>query len=194
MPTKSWKVIGPVTVKAYNGASYHYDNIIEAVKGLGEWNISKLKHGYLGYLSDWYSYRYNRDFYKTWTYAICSHDPAARGDSFILIDELGFTVPVWKVKEVWASVVKPEAKVYSTIWRGRKWNRQHLKCKRTFRLHHNWSVEDWEDLGEREAHRLSNRGKPSQETAPSQWDDCELRCPREKNWKAYRRTQYKKVN
>ena len=191
MPTKSWKVIGPITVKAHNGSSYRYDNIIEAVKGLGDWNISRLEYGRLGYWSEWYTRRYNSDFYKTWNYAIRFHDAAYRGDAFILIDELGFTVPVWKVKEVWASV-KPEAKVYSTIWRGSKWNRQKGKHKRTFRLHHNWSVEDWEDLGEREVHRLTNRGKPTQQNAPSQWDYCELRGGREKNWKAYRRTQYKK--
>lgn len=191
MPKKNWKLIGEILVKASNGSSYRYASLTEAVKHIGGWNIQRLEHGRLGYWSDWYYSCYNYDYAKTFTYAIRSHNGIAHGDAFVFIDELGFTIPVWKVKEVYASTKKAD-KVYSTLHRGRKWNRQHIKCKRTFRHHHNWSVEEWEDLSHSEAHRLANRGKPTQENAPSQWDDCELRGQRIRNWKAYRRTQYKK--
>ena len=199
MPNKTWKVIGPVTVKAANGASRSFDNLALAVKAVGEFNISRLVHGRLGYWSDWYVARYSwrqRDYHKSWSYAIHSRDGVAgAGDAFVFTDELGMTIPVWKVKETFEQVKDPP-KVWSTIRMGYKWNRQKGKNKRTFGYHRDWSVEDWEEdgLSDTQVSRLANRGRPTHETAPFMWDECHLRGQRIKNWKVYRRTQYKKVN
>lgn len=169
MIQKSWKMIGPVTLKTYDNAVRVFDTLENAVKAVGERNIEMLKYGHLQTWDDWI------------------YPP---GDRFVFIDELGFTIPVWKVKEVYSSTKKPQ-KAHPKILFGFKWKWRKIVCKHTRGYHRDWVVEDWEELDSRQFHRLKNHGKPTHETAPISWDECSRWGYRDRCWKSYRRTQYK---
>lgn len=192
---KNWKNIGPVFVKAYNGSSKEFNSLKEAVQYLGEYNITKMIHGRLAFWSSYIWYGLEKkskpESYKTFDYAKRAYDRFERGDPFVIYDELGFIIPVWRIHEEW-DANKVERKYYRS-WFGGRYSRH-----RSNQIKHRSLIRDWnildndEDLTDKMIYSLKNGKKPREIiNYVMTWDYLESRKTYEKNWKTQRKTQYK---
>ena len=96
---KTHKNLGAVTVRDVHGNNKTYVSLNDAVKHIGPYYIEKLRVGRLGYRHN-FDYCRKPSFLSGYFYRsswFC-------GDSHVFSDDLGLTIPVWKVKEAYSNL------------------------------------------------------------------------------------------
>lgn len=193
MTDKNWTLSGAVTVYACNGAVAKFDSIVDAVRYLKH-NVADLNDKQLGYL--WMTEYEKRDaawreYLNSMQYALYCSMPTwtSRYTKFVVCDELGLRIPAWKIKEVYNNLpnfVEKNRRIYGY----RRRNGRHYRSPKTMQeMRNSYRADmDEEELVEFGYEKdLSYRRK----TLPTMWDDLYTHGCRSKNWKRYRRTQYK---
>jgi len=189
MPSQDWSHIAAVTRVAVDGTVTHFNSLAEAVANT---DISRCTSGRLGYPEQ----TFDRKLFRWFDYF--------GGDPFIFRDELGFTIPPWKLQEADRQLPpKSHRGPRSRRWHYdpanfrqgavpgvRKRRRGGRSCTnvRTFtdRRENDFVDHYDEDCLE---YRIKARPCRGLWALPNSWDDRPRGRPR--CWKAQRRTQYK---
>ncbi len=195
--TKDWSRIGPVTVHNITGWVKPFTCLDDAVRAIGRGNIDRLKYGRLGLCADpFWGYRHNKQ--DDAPQRDCSWIAACKGDAYVVRDELGLIVPVWRIKQAAEDLLDPAG-----FWRRRY--QPHVfregpvpntRCHRGGYGYHRTiattverraNIALMDDLEAREL-GLTVRGR--RRNIPTSWDD-QAPTRYSHGWKRHRRTQYK---
>jgi len=200
--TKNWRRIGSVKIVSQHATDSYwpkadglYDSLAKAVERYawrhGEDSIYRLKYGWLTY-HKWESYEppHYRELF------------CVKGDDAVFIDECGLIIPPWRVIQEYNNLPKSKKRSYRRHWRGgryvfrrgpvegiRKWRGgTWLRGPRT--LQENREANFFFEHDE-EARDYKIKGRAHRSKLPTLWDD---RCRSNygvKNWKQYRKHQWK---
>ena len=175
------------TIRTANGHVWTADSLVAAVLKAGyHYNIDKIGYGYLRYYS------------KEWNYTF------GGGDDFVIYDELGLKVKPWKVKETYYNLPHEVREPNYYYWR---WRKTHAKPEhyRKYPVPHT-GVSHWrrgdrrirtlqqmraEEALDLDEDAIEYNVKPRQKFIPNDRDDHIVYVPRTKNWKKFRRNQWK---
>lgn len=191
---KNWSDIGQVTVREYHGGARTYASLSDAVRAVGHEYIAALRGDHIAYPPTPENV-FRRPF---------------GGDTHCFYDQYSLRIPVWKVKEAWNNL--------PVVWESsHRWNRRrYYFTPETFRKgpipgtgrarwkfssyyrypktlqEHRWAEAlraDREELLEYSSIPLKARDRDNY--LPTAWDDVPRSEHAKKNWKAYRKHQYK---
>jgi hypothetical protein len=186
---KDWRNLGAVTVCDYNNRRYQFNSLAEAARYFERY-IPDLKKGHLGY-EQFETRPYRRVFIG--------------GDSHVFYDELGLTIPVWKVQEACRNLPYEARRSrwsrfpdYDHAKHYRNGSVPGVRCRRWHRgtgsprLHTQSEIRENdfannydEDCAE---FQIKTRGRRSK--LPHQWDD-PMRSRRGDGWKQHRHNQWR---
>lgn len=107
MSNKNWRDLGPVIVEDRKGGVVEFTTI-EAAVAQHYYKISHLTYGRLG--------TFERDIYGNLVLDHRGYTSRIGGDDVVFRDEMGFTIPLWKVKEVWKQTQEPVRRSRAKWW------------------------------------------------------------------------------
>ncbi len=182
----AWDNLRDVTVKDYNGnVTRHYD-IVDAVRAVGSYSISRLRGSWL------------RQPAATYIWL------AYQGDSHAFYTAEDIRIPVWKVKEVAQQV---EDNPYVPSWRRRRNFKfrdgpvEGIHCHRASRYRGYRKFSTHQERKETAFHEkydedcieyhVKIRGRRKHKSIPTRWDDIRNHSYYKKTWKDYRDHQWK---
>jgi hypothetical protein len=180
-----------ITVKAYNGQAWTFDSIDDAVVKINRsYPIEKLSRGVLSYWVQ--SNVFGRGF------------SFGNGDDVVFYDEYDLRIPVWKVKEAFYNLPEEVRETKYYYWRSPK---AHAKPEhfRKYSVPYT-GVRHWRRGGRRirtlqqlkaeealalDEEAIEHNVKPRKKYIPNDRDDHIVYVPRTKNWKKFRKSQWK---
>lgn len=201
---QNWRTIGPVQVKTLRGDVHEYLDLGAAIRAHYH-DVQHMRYGRLRVLR---SMRLDRPYPPRpddpWTYAYRA------GDELELRDELGMLIPLWRIQEAYAQINEPprwrrgfnlrNICYWSRDWtftyrsgpvpytRKRRRRKYFRDIRTTQELRENHGLDHEEDM---RWYGIRARGARRGSTLPDSYEDIHFGYDRAKNWKRYRRTQYR---
>lgn len=190
-----WDNLGEITVKTYDGKQEVFPDLESAVESLyfsSYYRADVVQYGYLKYYS-------NRPEWREWY--------GGPGDTKAFFTSEGLMIPVWKVMEVWRT--QPHTSRRDNRWYYRRRNKfkfrdgsvEGIRCwkpgryrgYRHIQTHQEIRENDFLDNYDEDAieYKVKARGRRRRHNLPTPWDDIRCHSYGRKNWKHFRKHQWK---